>query len=154
MPIPVVGKAAPDFSLAASSGETVRLSALRGKKVVLYFYPKDNTPGCTDEACDFGAQNAKFEREGAVVLGVSPDSLRKHGNFIKKFKLPFLLLSDEGHKAAEAYGVWGEKINFGHKYMGVIRSTFLIGKDGKVEKAWPKVRVEGHAAEVLAALKD
>lgn len=129
------------------------LKHYRKQTVVLYFYPNDDTPGCTVEACEFAAQNPKFAKKNAVVLGISPNNLESHAKFIGKFSLPFVLLADENHKVAEKYGAWGEKINFGHKYMGVIRSTFLIGPDGKILKIWPKVKAEGHAAEVLAAIK-
>lgn len=149
-----LGGKAPDFDLPASSGGRVSLKSLRGKTVVLYFYPKDDTPGCTVEACEFGASHAAFGRAGAVVLGVSPDSLQRHGKFIQKFKLPFTLLSDEDHAVCEAYGVWVEKSNFGLKYMGVQRATFLIDPKGMLARIWPKVKAEGHAAEVLAALKE
>jgi peroxiredoxin Q/BCP len=148
---PQEGKKAPAFTLPGSDGKTHSLKDYAGKAVVLYFYPKDDTPGCTVEACEFGASNVKLEKAGAVVLGVSPDGLKSHGKFIEKFKLPFVLLADEDHAVCEAYGLWVEKNNFGHTYMGVQRATFLI-KDGVVRKAWPKVKPEGHAAEVLAAL--
>src|SRR5262249_25405329 len=124
----------------------------RGRNVVLYFYPKDNTPGCTTEACAFRDNFAALRDRGAVVLGVSPDSVRKHDNFVKKFKLPFILLADEGHKIADDYGVWGEKTFWGRKYMGVHRVTFLIGPDGRIKKIWPQVDPEKHVPEVLAAL--
>lgn len=153
MPVPTTGSIAPAFELPASSGEKVSLKHYRGKSVVLYFYPKDDTPGCTIEACEFGKQNSKFEKKDAIVLGVSPDDLKSHGKFIEKFDLPFVLLSDEDQKVCNAYGVWAEKKNFGHVYMGVVRSTFLIGPDGKIKKVWSPVKpVEGHAAEVLAAI--
>jgi len=148
------GDAAPDFKLAASAGGVQTLKHYRGNKVVLYFYPKDNTPGCTTEACEFGTQNKKFEKIGALLLGISPDSVESHLKFIKKFQLPFTLLADEGHKVAEAYGVWVEKFMYGRKFMGVQRSTFLIDAKGKILKIWPKVKVKGHAAEVLAAIKN
>lgn len=153
MPQPVEGSKAPEFRLPGSDGREHSLALHKGKAVVLYFYPKDDTPGCTVEACEFGASNAKLEKAGAVVLGVSPDGLKSHGKFIEKFKLPFTLLADEDHRVCEAYGLWVEKNNFGHTYMGVQRATFLI-KDGKVARAWPKVKPEGHADEVLAALKE
>jgi peroxiredoxin Q/BCP len=146
------GKKAPAFNLPASSGEKISLSALKGKKVVLYFYPKDDTPGCTIEACEFGKAHPKFEERGALVLGVSPDGLESHDKFIEKFSLPFVLLADEGHKVAEKYGVWVEKNNYGKKYWGVQRATFLIDEKGVLEQVWPKVSAEGHAAEVLKAI--
>jgi peroxiredoxin Q/BCP len=120
---------------------------------VLYFYPKDDTSGCTKEACSFRDEHSKLQKAGAVVLGVSPDDEKKHTRFIAKYELPFTLLCDTEHVLAEKYGAWGEKSLYGKKYMGIIRSTFLIGPDGKVAKVWPKVKAEGHGAEVLAALK-
>ena len=148
------GDKAPAFKLPASSGAEVSLASLKGKAVVLYFYPKDNTPGCTVEACEFGKAHKKLESEDAVVLGVSPDGLASHAKFIAKFKLPFTLLADTDHSVAEAYGVWAEKSMYGKKFMGIVRSTFLIDKAGKLAKVWSKVKPEGHAAEVLAALKE
>ena len=148
------GKKAPAFSLADQNGETVKLSELAGKYVVLYFYPKDNTPGCTVEACNFRDEHSKLKKLGAVVLGVSPDAEKSHQKFIEKFKLPFPLLVDGEHAVAEKYGAWGEKSMYGKKFMGIIRSTFLIGPDGKLVKVWPKVKVEGHVDEVIAALKE
>jgi peroxiredoxin Q/BCP len=150
---PKVGALAPAFSLPASNGKTVSLASLKGQPVVLYFYPKDDTPGCTVEACEFSAQHSSFEKAGAVVLGVSPDGLASHDRFIQKFQLPFILLSDEEHKAAKAYGAWAKKSMYGKQYMGIQRSTFVIDAQGRLAKAWPKVSPEGHAAEVLAALK-
>lgn len=147
------GALAPDFELAGPQGP-VELRHFRGHTVVLYFYPKDDTPGCTIEACEFGKQHDSFKRRDAVVLGVSPDDQASHAKFIKKFGLPFTLLSDEHHKAAEKYGVWVEKNNFGKTYMGVQRATFLIDEAGRLAKVWPKVSAEGHAAEVLAAIED
>lgn len=147
------GKKAPTFALKDQSGETVKLAAHAGKYVVLYFYPKDDTPGCTKEACGFRDEHTKLEKAGAVVLGVSPDASARHAKFIEKYQLPFTLLADTEHAVAEKYGAWGEKVNYGKKYMGIIRSTFLIGPDGKVAKVWPKVKAEGHAQEVLEALK-
>jgi peroxiredoxin Q/BCP len=146
------GKKAPDFQLLGSNGKTVSLKDYRNQMVVLYFYPADDTPGCTIEACEFGKQNSKFENKGAVVLGISPDDLKSHNKFIQKFDLPFVLLVDEGHKLAEQYGLWVEKNNFGRTYMGVQRATFLIDGQGKILKIWPKVKAEGHAAEVLAEI--
>ena len=130
----------------------MKLSDFAGKNVVLYFYPKDNTPGCTTEACDFRDQHTKLEKAGAVVLGVSPDAEKTHLKFIGKFDLPFTLLADTDHAVAEKYGSWGEKSLYGRKFMGIIRSTFLIGADGKVAKVWPKVKVAGHVDEVLEAV--
>jgi peroxiredoxin Q/BCP len=146
------GAKAPDFSLQDQSGKTVRLGDFAGKHVVLYFYPKDNTPGCTREACDFRDQHSVLERAGAVVLGVSPDSEASHVKFAGKFGLPFSLLVDEGHKLADKYGAWGEKSLYGRKFFGIKRSTFLIGPDGKLLRAWPTVKVDGHVEDVLAAI--
>ena len=147
------GKKAPTFSLKDQNGKTVKLAEFAGKNVVLYFYPKDNTPGCTTEACDFRDQHVKLEKAGAVVLGVSPDAEATHLKFAGKFGLPFTLLADTEHAVAEKYGSWGEKSLYGRKFMGIIRSTFLIGGDGKVAKVWPKVKVAGHVDEVLEAVK-
>lgn len=148
-----IGKKAPPFTLEDQNGEKVKLSQFSGQYVVLYFYPKDNTPGCTTEACDFRDHTKKFEKANAVVLGVSPDAASSHQKFIKKFDLPFRLLVDEQHEVAEKYGVWGEKSLYGKKFMGIIRSTFLIGPDGKIVSVWSKVKIDGHVAEVLKALK-
>jgi peroxiredoxin Q/BCP len=148
------GKKAPAFALGDADGAKVQLKDFAGKYVVLYFYPRDNTPGCTVEACDFRDGNAAFKKAGAVVLGVSPDSAKSHLKFIDKFKLSFPLLVDEDHAVAEKYGAWGEKVMYGKKMMGLIRSTFLIGPDGTLLKAWRKVKVKDHAADVLAALKE
>jgi peroxiredoxin Q/BCP len=147
------GKPAPDFELTSDSGESVKLSDLRGKQVVLYFYPKDDTPGCTTQACGIRDAYAEFEAAGAVVLGVSPDNERSHVKFKQKFDLPFTLLADEGHEVAEEYGVWAEKKYMGRTYMGVDRSTFVIGEDGNVKKVMHKVKVDGHADDVLAVLR-
>ena len=144
------GKKAPAFSLKNQDGNTVKLSDYAGRPVVLYFYPKDDTPGCTTEACDFRDQHKALEKAGAVVIGVSPDNEARHAKFTAKHKLPFTLLADVEHAVAEKYGAWGEKSLYGKKFMGIIRSTFLIGADGKVAKVWPKVKVAGHAEEVLA----
>jgi thioredoxin-dependent peroxiredoxin len=154
MPQPIEGQAAPDFKLPSSSGGTVSLKGLRGQPVILYFYPNDDTPGCTVEACEFAQAHAKVEKAGALLLGVSPNGLDSHAKFIKKFDLPFQLLADEDHKVAEAYGLWVPKSMFGKKFMGVQRASFLIDKKGVIAKAWPKVKPEGHAAEALAALKE
>lgn len=144
-----IGAAAPDFTAPTDGGGSVRLKNLRGKKVVLYFYPKDNTPGCTTESCDFRDAHADFEAHDTVVLGVSPDSVKSHDTFKQKFDLPFTLISDEDHKIAEAYGVWQEKSMYGRKYMGIVRSTFVIDEDGKIAAIYDKVKVKGHVAEVL-----
>ncbi len=146
---------APAFNLPASNGKNVSLEEFKGKKnVVLYFYPKDDTPGCTVEACGFRDQIEDIEKQGAVVLGVSPDSVASHQKFIEKFKLPFLLLSDENKKTCTDYGVWVEKSMSGKKYMGVARSTLIINKEGKIAKVFEKVTPQGHEAEILAALKE
>ena len=147
------GDDAPQFSLPADGGGTVRLTELRGKIVVLFFYPQDNTPGCTAEAIDFSKYHAAFERAGAAVIGVSPDNMKKHEKFRSKHGLAMPLVADEAREAIEAYGVWGEKMMFGRKYMGVIRSTFLIDRDGRIARIWRKVRVPGHAEEVLESAK-
>lgn len=146
------GDIAPAFSLPATGGETITLKALRGKPVVLYFYPKDDTSGCTVEACEFRDSWREVQRTGAVVLGVSPDGVPSHEKFRTKYKLPFPLLADTGHVVAEAYGAWGEKSMYGRKYEGILRTTFLIGPDGRVARVFPKVKPRGHAAEVLSAL--
>ena len=145
------GDAAPDFEARDAEGDNVRLSDLRGQKVVLYFYPKDDTPGCTKEACSFRDSFAEFGRRGIKVLGVSLDDERSHRKFTDKYKLPFTLLADTDHAVAEAYGVYGEKQFMGKKYMGVSRKTFLIDEQGKIKKVFDKVNVEEHADEVLKA---
>jgi thioredoxin-dependent peroxiredoxin len=146
------GKPAPDFELASDTGENIRLSELRGKPVVLYFYPKDDTPGCTRQACDIRDAWGEFDKAGAVVLGVSPDGEASHAKFKAKYGLPFPLLADEGHEVSEQYGVWGEKSFAGRKYMGVERSTFVIGADGNVLRVMHKVDPKTHADDVLAVL--
>jgi peroxiredoxin Q/BCP len=146
------GETAPDFTLKDDKGSDVRLSDYRGKPVVLYFYPKDDTPGCTKEACAFRDRRADMESRGAVVLGVSPDDVASHGRFRDKYSLNFPLLADDGHQVAERYGAWGEKVFMGRKSIGIRRSTFLIDREGKVVKAWRKVSVDGHDEQVLAAL--
>jgi peroxiredoxin Q/BCP len=146
------GTPAPDFTLASDAGETVSLASLRGKPVVLYFYPKDGTPGCTKQACGIRDSWAEFERRGAVVLGVSPDSESSHVKFKQKFDLPFTLLADPDHSTAEAYEVWVEKSMYGKKHMGVERSTFVIDADGTLAKVMRNVNPETHTDEVLAAL--
>ncbi len=148
-----VGSKAPDFTLLTDTGDKLKLSSLSGSSVVLYFYPKANTPGCTTEACTFGELFPDFKGAGAVVLGVSPDPVKAIANFKQKFKLPFTLLADEEHAVAEKYGVWVEKSMYGRTYMGVERSTFLIGRDGKIARIFRKVKPETHPAEVLEALK-
>jgi len=150
---------APDFTLPAIGNETVvkdgkvHLSTLRGKNIVLYFYPKDDTPGCTTQACSFRDANHEIQNRGIVVLGVSPDSVESHKKFVEKYGLSFPLLSDTDKSVAKLYGAYGEKSLYGKKYMGVLRSTFLIDKDGIVRKIWPKVKPDGHASEVLAAIE-
>ncbi len=146
------GDKAPDFSAATNGGGNVSLADYKGKNVILYFYPKDDTPGCTTEACEFRDNFSVFKKKGAVVLGVSTDPVKAHDKFVEKFKLPFTLLADVDKKIVEAYGVWGEKTFMGRKYMGTHRVTFLIGPDGRIKKIWPQVKPEEHAAEVLAAL--
>ena len=148
-----VGKKAPAFNLESSDGGKVKLADLAGKVVVLYFYPRDNTPGCTVEANDFNAALPALKKLGAVVLGVSKDSIASHEKFRDKFKLGFPLLSDPEGKMLEAYGAWGDKVMYGKKMKGIIRSTVLIGQDGKVRQHWPKVSVKGHVAAVLEAIK-
>jgi len=147
-----VGGKAPAFSAPDQSGRIVSSSDLKGKTVILYFYPKDDTPGCTVEACSFRDEHSAFKKKGAVVIGVSPDSAKKHTKFIEKYSLPFPLLADEDHAICEAYGVWVEKSMYGKKYMGVERSTFVIGPDGKLTAIYRKVKPAEHTAEVLAGL--
>ncbi|HTX72955.1 MAG TPA: peroxiredoxin [Rectinemataceae bacterium] len=147
------GDTAPAFELVSDKGATVTLSALRGKTVVLYFYPRDDTPGCTTEACSFRDSWARVEASGALVFGVSPDSPSSHAAFKSKYSLPFALLADESTSVLKAYGAYGKKMSFGKEVEGVIRSTFIIGPDGIIKKVFPKVKPEGHALEVLEALK-
>lgn len=146
------GDKAPTFSLASDGGATIALKDLKGKKVVLYFYPKDDTSGCTTEACEFRDNWRAVQAAGAIVLGVSPDSVASHDKFKAKFKLPFSLLADPDHAVAQAYGAWGEKSMYGRKYQGILRSTFVIDESGRIATVFPKVKPKGHAAEVLAAL--
>jgi thioredoxin-dependent peroxiredoxin len=146
------GKKAPDFELTSDTGERVKLSDLRGKPVVLYFYPKDDTPGCTAQACGIRDAYAEFKQRGAVVLGVSPDDEASHVKFRDKYSLPFTLLADPDHQVAEEYGVWVEKNAYGKKRMGIERSTFLIDSDGHVAKVMRRVKPDTHADDVLAAL--
>lgn len=148
------GQPAPDFTLPDQHGQPVTLSKLRGKPVVLYFYPKDDTSGCTKQACAFRDARADYEAAGAVVLGVSPDSVASHQKFATKHELPFTLLADTEKTVCEAYGVWKEKSMYGRKYMGVERTTFVIGKDGKIAQIFPKVKVAGHAEAVLKAIAE
>ena len=148
-----VGEKAPDFTMSTDGNGSVSLSKLRGKPVVLYFYPKDDTTGCTAEACGFRDTFPDYGKTGAVVIGVSRDSVASHDKFKKKHELPFILASDADGKVTERYGVWVEKSMYGRKYMGIDRSTFLIDKDGVVRGAWHKVKVPGHVAEVLKAAK-
>jgi thioredoxin-dependent peroxiredoxin len=148
------GTTAPAFKTTDANGETVSLKDLRGQKVVLYFYPKDDTPGCTKEACSFRDDFATFKKRGIAVLGVSPDSEAKHKKFETKYNLPFTLLADTDHAIADAYGVWGEKKFMGRKYMGIHRTTFLIDEKGKIKKVFEKVKPEDHASEVLEAFAD
>ena len=155
MPTPLTdGQPAPDFSSETDKGETVSLKDFAGKHVVLYFYPKDDTPGCTVEACNFRDNIGRIEAAGAVVLGISLDSVQSHQQFRDKFELPFTLLADTDHTVADAYGVYGKKTFREHEYMGIDRATFLIGPAGTLEKVWPQVNPAGHADEVLAAIAE
>jgi len=144
---------APDFTLRSDSGESVTLSGLRGRPVVLYFYPRDDTPGCTVEACEFRDAWGDVEKAGAVVLGVSPDDVPSHGRFRTKFQLPFPLLADPDHRVAELYGVWGEKSMYGRTFFGILRTTFVIDPGGRVRQVFERVKPKGHAARVLEALR-
>jgi peroxiredoxin Q/BCP len=153
MAIPQPGKLAPDFTLPTDGGDKVELSQFKGRKVVLYFYPKDDTSGCTLEAVTFTALAPEFAAADAAVVGVSPDSVKSHDRFKAKHELGVILAADEERKAIEAYGVWGEKSMYGRKYMGVLRTTFLIGPDGRIVQVWENVKVKGHAEAVLAAVK-
>lgn len=148
------GATAPAFKTTAETGETVSLKDLRGQKVVLYFYPKDDTPGCTKEACSFRDAFSKFKKRDIKILGVSPDNEKSHQKFITKYKLPFTLLADTDHSIADAYGVWGEKKFMGRTYMGIHRTTFLIDEKGKIKKIFEKVKPEDHADEVLEAFSE
>ena len=149
-----VGQPAPDFTLSANNGQTISLHQYRGKNVVLYFYPKDMTPGCTTEACDFRDYHPKFSQLNTVVLGISPDTVATHDKFAAKYELPFPLLADPDHEVAEAYGVWVLKNMYGKEYMGIERSTFLIDKEGNIAQVWRKVKVAGHVQEVLQYIEE
>ena len=150
--MPEVGEMAPDFTAITDAGEEIRLSSLRGRKVVPYFYPKDNTPGCTQEACDFRDRQAAFEAQNAVVLGVSTDSAKSHLGFKSKHGLPFTLLADPDKELVGTYGVYREKQQYGRTYMGTVRTTFVIDESGKIAKVFDNVRVKGHADAVLEAI--
>ena len=154
MTMPQVGDRAPDVALPDEHGTIHRLAEQRGRWTILYFYPKDDTPGCTVEACEFRDTNETIRDRGAEVWGVSPQNAASKRSFREKFNLPFTLLADENHEAAEAYGSWVEKENYGRKYWGTARTTFLIDPDGRVARVWPKVKPEGHAADVLKALDE
>lgn len=149
-----VGERIPDLTLPADDGDSVRLRDLKGKTTVVYFYPKDDTPGCTREACAFRDRSAELKKLGVQVFGISADDLKSHGKFRDKYSLNFPLLSDVDHRAAEAFGAWQEKNNYGKKYWGIVRSTFLIDSAGVVLKVWPKVNVDGHDAAVIEAVKE
>ncbi|MCM3272366.1 thioredoxin-dependent thiol peroxidase [Paenibacillus elgii] len=148
------GQPVPDFTLTAGNGETVTLSQFRGKYVVLYFYPKDMTPTCTEESCQFRDYNGQFENLSTEVIGISPDDLKSHGKFAAKYELPFLLLSDPDHEVCELFGVWQLKKLYGREYMGVVRSTFVIDPQGKLVREWRGVRIKGHVEQVLGAVKE
>jgi peroxiredoxin Q/BCP len=148
------GDKAPAFTLPADDGSKVKLADLKGSPVVLYFYPADDTPGCTKEACAFRDRSAELKKLGAQVIGISPDDVASHVKFRNKFKLNFPLLADTDHKVAEKFGAWREKNMYGQKKMGIVRSTFLIGPDGKIAKAWKSVKVDGHDEQVIAALME
>ena len=152
--MPDAGTMAPDFTLDADEGEAVTLSALRGRNVVLFFYPKDDTSGCTIEACEFRDAMPRFEGLDAIIFGISPDDSDSHRKFREKFQLPYHLLVDEGHRVAEEYGVWQEKSMYGKKYWGNARTTFLIDRDGRIARVFEKVKPEGHAAEVAEAVEE
>ncbi|QTH40955.1 thioredoxin-dependent thiol peroxidase [Cohnella sp. LGH] len=147
-----LGQPAPDFELPATNGGTVKLSDYRGRKVVLYFYPKDMTQACTQQACDFRDASSEYEGLGAVVLGISTDELKRHYKFTEKYELPFLLLSDPEHRVCELYGVWQDKQLYGRTYMGIVRSTFLIDEQGRLAQEWRNIRVKGHVDNVKQAL--
>ena len=150
--MPETGDRAPEIALPDETGTVHRLTDQRGRWTIVYFYPKDDTPGCTVEACEFRDVNETIHERGADVWGISPQGARSKRAFREKFGLPFILLADEDHAVAEAYGTWVEKVNYGKTYMGVARTTFLIDPEGRIARTWPKVKPEGHAAEVIAAL--
>lgn len=154
MVFPVIGSAAPEFSLSDQDGTEVTLGSLRGRWAGIYFYPKDDTPGCTKEACNFRDNHAAIQAAGATVLGVSDDTAAPHRKFAEKHSLPFQLLVDEGNGVAKVFGAWGTKNMYGKTYEGIIRSTFVINPGGKIAKVWPKVKLDTHGAEVLAWLKE
>lgn len=149
-----IGKQAPDFALEASNGKQIKLSDFKGKNVVLYFYPKDMTPGCTTEACDFRDRSSDFEGLNSVIVGISPDPVSRHHKFIEKYNLPFILLADEDHQVAEIYEVWKLKKLYGLEFMGIERSTFIIDADGILVKEWRKVKVKRHVEEALEFIRD
>lgn len=149
-----IGKKAPEFEAFAHIGKSIKLSDFQGKIVVLYFYPKDMTPGCTLEACDFRDQYTQFEKLNAVVIGVSADPIERHQKFVEKYDLPFYLVTDDEHKISQAYGVWKKKKMFGKDFLGIERSTFVIDNNGKLRKEWRKVKVNGHVEEVLEFVKE
>lgn len=155
--MPEVGKKAPAFTLTSTTGEKIRLSQFageNGQNVVLYFYPRDDTPGCTREACGFRDEIKVLAKKNTVVLGISPDTVESHQKFTEKYSLPFPLLADEGHKIADKYGVWVEKNMYGKKSWGIQRATFLIDKQGKIARVWPRVKVDGHVEQVLKAIDE
>ena len=152
--MPEAGDPAPDFALPDEHGTIHRLGDRAGRWTVVYFYPEDDTPGCTTEACQFRDLNERIVSEEAEVWGISPDDARSHARFRSKFGLPFTLLSDEDHAVAERYGAWGLKKNYGKEYVGLIRSSFLVGPDGRIARAWPRVKADGHAEQVLEALRE
>lgn len=154
MTMPAEGTKAPDFTLKDTMGKTVQLSKLRGKRVVLYFYPRDDTPGCTTEACEFRDNLASVTKKGALIFGVSKDDEKSHQKFTEKYNLNFPLLSDPEGKTIEKYGAWGEKSMYGKKFMGIIRSTFIIDEDGTILKVFPRVSPQGHAQEILGVLSE
>jgi peroxiredoxin Q/BCP len=154
MSTPAAGDQAPGVALPDESGTIHRLSDQKGRWTLIYFYPEDDTPGCTTEACQFRDLHDDIQDEGAEVWGISPDGASSHRRFREKFSLPFTLLSDEDHAVAEAYGAWALKKNYGREYMGIVRSSFLVDPSGKIARAWPRVKADGHAAEVLAALAE